>query len=311
MVKRMLLAGVVAAALAALLGPAAPATTAGGPSAKQKPKPLFPVTIQAANGRITIPSRPTRIVSLSPTATENLFAVGAGHQVVAVDELSNYPPRAPRTKLSGFTPNAEAIAGYRPDLVFLHSGGEIVGQLRALGIRVVQLPAASSLRQAYAEIGQVGRATGHPGKAKELVRSMKMRVAAAVASAKRSGSVRLSVYHELTTDYYSATSRTFIGQVYRLFGLRNIADGADAAGGDYPRLSAEHIIASNPDLIVLADSKCCGQSLATVAARPGWSTIRAVRNRRVVRADDDVASRWGPRIVGFVRAVATALRSSP
>lgn len=304
MVNRTLLVATIAA-IFGLFGASAPAAE---PPAK--PKALFPVTIKAANGRVTIPRRPTRIVSLSPTATENLFAVGAGRQVIAVDALSNYPRRAPRTKLSGFTPNAEAIASYRPDLVVLHTGGKIVQQLRALRIRVIQLPAAQSLAHAYAEIFQIGRATGHPQAARRLVGSMKARVATAVASARRSGSARLSVYHELTTDYYSATSQTFIGQVYRLFGLRNIADGADGSGSGYPKLAGEYIIAANPDLIVLADSKCCGQSHETVAARPGWSTIKAVRTRRVTRADDDVASRWGPRIVGFVRLVATALRNA-
>jgi iron complex transport system substrate-binding protein len=304
MVKRTLLVVVVAAMLV-LLGASSPAA-----QPPQKPKALFPVTIKAANGRVTIPRRPTRIVSLSPTTTENLFAVGAGRQVIAVDGLSNYPRRAPRTKLSGFTPNAEAIASYRPDLVFLHTGGDIIKQLRKLRIRVIQLPAARNLQHAYAEIVQVGRATGHPEAARRLVRSMKSRIGSAVAAARASGSASLSVYHELTTDYYSATSRTFIGQVYRLFRLRNIADGADSTGTGYPQLSAEHIVASNPELIVLADSKCCGQSHETVAARPGWSTIKAVRNRRVVRADDDVVSRWGPRIVGFVRLVAGVVRNT-
>ena len=303
MVNRTLLVVVVAATLVPV--------GAAAPRAEPRPKALFPVTIKAANGRVTIPRRPTRIVSLSPTTTENLFAVGAGRQVVAVDSLSNYPKRAPRTKLSGFTPNAEAIASYRPDLVFLHTGGEIVAQLRKLRIRVIQLPAARNLGHAYTEIVQVGRATGHPQAARRLVRSMKARIAAAVASARRRGSARLSVYHELTTDYYSATSQTFIGHVYRLFGLRNIADGADGSGSGYPKLAGEYVIAANPDLIVLADSKCCGQSHATVSARPGWSTINAVRTRRVVRADDDVVSRWGPRIVGFVRLVATTLRNTP
>jgi iron complex transport system substrate-binding protein len=303
MVNRTLLVATIAAILASF-GASAPAAP---PPAK--PKALFPVTIKASNGRVTIPRRPTRIVSLSPTATENLFAVGAGRQVISVDALSNYPKRAPRTKLSGFTPNAEAIASYRPDLVLLHTGGKIVQQLRALRIRVIQLPAAQNLAHAYAEIVQIGRATGHPQAARRLVGSMKARIAAAVASARPSAS-RLSVYHELTTDYYSATSQTFIGQVYRLFGLRNIADGADGSGSGYPKLAGEYIIAANPDLIVLADSKCCGQGQETVAARPGWSTIKAVRARRVIRADDDVASRWGPRIVGLVRLVATALRNT-
>jgi iron complex transport system substrate-binding protein len=115
------------------------------------------------------------------------------------------------------------------------------------------------------------------------------------------------VFHELTPDLYSATSRTFVGQVYRLLGLRNVADAADTAGSGYPQLSAEAVIAANPSVIVLADSKCCSQTPGTVAARPGWSSIAAVRNRRVVAVDDDIASRWGPRIATFIRVVANAI----
>jgi len=277
----------------------------GAAAAKQQPKPAFPVTIKAANGTVTIKKRPTRIVSLSPSTTEDLFAVGAGRQVVAVDELSNYPTRAPRTKLSGYTPNVEAIAGYRPDLVIVRSEAG-VAQLRRLGITVLQLKEAGDLAQAYAQVLQVGRATGHTKQATAVVRWMRKQINAELRSIQ--GRARqLSVYHELTTDYYSATSGTFIGRVYKLLGLENIADEATAAG-PYPQLSAEFIVASNPDLIVLADSKCCGQSLATVAARPGWGTIAAVRDRHVVAMDDDIASRWGPRIVAFVRAVAAQVR---
>ncbi len=306
---RILVVAVAATALSAALGAGSTAGAAQAPAVKKRP--LFPVTIQAVNGRVTIPRRPTRIVSLSPTATENLFAIGAGKQVVAVDEFSNYPARAPRTKLSGFTPNAEAIAGYRPDLVLLHSGGEIVAQLKALGIRVIQFEGATSLAQAYTQLAAYGRATGHLQAAQRIVRSMKTRITAAVAAGKKNGSARLTVYHELTPDYYSASSKTFIGQVYRQFGLRNVADAAANANSGYPQLSAEYIITANPDVIVLADSKCCGQTFATVAARPGWNTIKAVRNRRVIRADDDVVSRWGPRIVDFVRSVAAMVRGTP
>jgi iron complex transport system substrate-binding protein len=113
------------------------------------------------------------------------------------------------------------------------------------------------------------------------------------------------VYHELDQTYYSATSRTFIGSIYKLFGFKNIADAAGSSGGtDYPQLSNEYIVASNPQIIVLADTKCCGQTAATVAARPGWSGIKAVARHHVVGADDDIASRWGPRIVDFAAAVA-------
>jgi iron complex transport system substrate-binding protein len=118
----------------------------------------------------------------------------------------------------------------------------------------------------------------------------------------------LRVYHELDTTYYSATSKTFIGSIYKLFGFRDIADAADGAGGGYPQLSAEYIVSKSPQIIVLADTKCCQQSYATVAARPGWSTIAAVRHHRVVLANDDVASRWGPRIVQFARSVARIAR---
>ena len=118
---------------------------------------------------------------------------------------------------------------------------------------------------------------------------------------------KLTYYHELDDTYYSVTSSTFIGQLYSLVGLRNIADEAKGAGGGYPQLSAEYIVDADPDLIFLADTKCCEQTAASVAARPGWGEIAAVRNGAVVEVDDSLASRWGPRIVEFVRAVALAL----
>jgi iron complex transport system substrate-binding protein len=250
---------------------------------------------------------PHRIVSLSPTATESLFAIGAGKQVVAVDDQSDYPKRAPRTSLSGYTPNVEAIAGYRPDLVVLSGdANDVVAGLRKLGIRVLLQPAAKDLAGAYAEIRQLGGVTGHRKAASALVTRMKKQIARAVGAAPRR---QLSVYHELTPDFYSATSRTFIGRVYKLFGLRNIADAADSSGSGYPQLSAEYILSENPSLIVLADTRCCGQTFATVASRPGWNRIAAIQRRAVVAVDDSVASRWGPRVVQFVQAVSRVLRA--
>ena len=117
----------------------------------------------------------------------------------------------------------------------------------------------------------------------------------------------LTYYHELDPTYFSATSKTFIGQVYSLLGLKNIADPADADGSGYPQLSAEAIIAANPDMVFLADTKCCQQTAQTVAARPGWNVITAVKDGGVVPLDDDIASRWGPRIVDYLRSVAAAV----
>ena len=251
---------------------------------------------------------PHRIVSLSPTMTEDLFAIGAGKQVVAVDQDSNYPRRAPRTSLSGYTPNSEAIANYHPDLVLIsYNPNNFASQLRKLGIKVVMEPAANNLPQAYREILQVGSLTGHTTGAKAVVHSMQKRLEKIIRSVPKSRR-HLRLYHELDPTYYTATSKTFIGSIYKLFGFRDIADAADTTGSGYPQLSAEYIVQQNPQLVVLADTKCCQQTAATVAARPGWGTIAAVQHHRVVGVDDDIASRWGPRIVQFAQAVARIAR---
>jgi iron complex transport system substrate-binding protein len=248
---------------------------------------------------------PKRIISLSPTATESLFAIGAGGQVVAVDDQSDFPKRAPHTSLSGYTPNVEAIAGYRPDLVVLSGdANDVVASLRKLGIKVLLQPAAKTLAEAYAEIRQLGAVTGHRREAAAVVTKMKKAITSVVKSTPKRG---LSVYHELTPDFYSATSKTFIGRIYKLFGLRNIADAADSSSTGYPQLSGEYILSSNPRLIVLADTQCCAQSAKEVANRPGWGSLAAVRSGSIVGIDDSIASRWGPRIVQFVRAVGKAL----
>jgi ABC-type Fe3+-hydroxamate transport system substrate-binding protein len=251
---------------------------------------------------------PQRIVSLSPTATEDLFAIGAGKQVVAVDDQSNYPASAPKTKLSGYTPNAEAVAAYHPDLVVIaNDANGLVAALGKLKIPVLIEPPAPGLSGAYTQLLRLGRATGHTAGAAVVVKRMQQGVAKAVASMPKGS--HLSFYEELSPDYYSATSKTFGGQALKLLGLRDIADKADKSGSGYPKLSAEYIVAADPDLIVLADTKCCGQTPAKVAARPGWGTIAAVRNGGVIGVSDDVASRWGPRIVDFMNAVAAKARS--
>jgi cobalamin transport system substrate-binding protein len=252
---------------------------------------------------------PSRIVSLSPTATEDLFAVGAAKQVVAVDNQSDYPKNAPITKLSGITPNAEAIAGYNPNLVVVsYDADHIVEALGKLKIPVLVEPTASTLAQAYAQMVQLGDRTGHAGKAAALVASLRRQIAAIVASVPHPHPA-ITVYHELGPDLYSATSKTFIGRIYTLLGLKDIADAADKVGSGYPQLSEEYIVAADPRLIVLADTVCCGQSAATVRHRAGWGTIAAVKDGDVLAVNDDIASRWGPRIVDFVRQVAAAVKA--
>jgi len=292
---------VVAFTLAACGSSATPAATGAAPS----PGTAFPVTVTGTNGSVAIDQRPTRIVSLSPSATEDLFAIGAGDQVIAVDDQSNYPPAAPMTKLSGFEPNVEAIAGYQPDLVvYATETGGLGASLKKLGIPALQLDAAATLDDVYAQIETLGTATGHAGDATKLAGTMRSTVQGIVANADTSAG--LTFYYELDDTYYSVTSNTFIGQLFTQLGLTNIADQARRASSGYPQLSGEYIIASNPDLIFLADTKCCHQSATTVAARAGWQNIAAVRNGNVVALDDDVASRWGPRVVDLLRQIADA-----
>jgi iron complex transport system substrate-binding protein len=267
----------------------------------------FPVTLASAKGSVTLKARPKAIVSLSPTATEDLFAVGAGTQVIAVDDQSNYPAAAPKTSLSGYKPNVEAIAAKNPDLVVVADDSTgISSALAKLGITTLVDPAAKSLDDAYAQIEQLGSATGHTVEAHALEASMRTAITAAVGGAPRP-STPLRVYHELDQTFYSATSTTFIGQLYKLLGAADIADAADSQGSGYPQLSPEYIVKADPNVIFLADGRCCGQNRATVAARPGWSAITAVKNGGVVVLDDDVASRWGPRVVDLVRAIAGGL----
>ena len=250
-----------------------------------------------------------RIVSLSPTHTEMLFAIGAGGELVAVDEFSNYPPEALElpNELSGFEPNVEAIAAYEPDLVVI--GGDFTGlgdQLDELGIAWWDGPAAQTLDDTYAQIEQLGAATGYVGSAAELVSSMQTEIDEIVATTPVTDEP-LTFFHELDDTLFSADSTTFIGELYTLLGLQNIADRAEGNSGGFPQLSAELVVSADPDLIFLADTKCCGQSLETVSARDGWGEMTAVVNGDVIEMDDDIASRWGPRVVDYLAAVSAAV----
>lgn len=300
-ISSALLAGVVLtlAACAEASSPSSAAPTSAAPA--------FPVTVEAANGPVTIDEAPQAIVSLSPTATEMLFAVGAGEQVIAADEFSDHPPEAPTTELSGFEPNVEAIAGYAPDLVILQGDpGGVEEGLEALDVPVLIQPAAVTIDDSYDQMTQLGQVTGNADGAEAAVEQMRTDIEAALMAAPNAAG--MTVYHELDDTYYSVTSDTFIGQIYELFGMTNIADAAKGAASGYPQLSAEYIVQSDPALIVLADTVCCGQDAGTVEARDGWEDIAAVADGGVVEVDDSIASRWGPRIVDFIEAVSAAVQ---
>ncbi len=292
------------ALLAAAAMSACASTSDNGP-APSSTGAAFPVTV----GSVTLAARPQRIVSLAPTTTEMLFAVDAGTQVVAVDDFSNYPANAPKTNLSGYKPNVEAIASYRPDLVVVSDDtNKIVSQLATLKIPAYLAPAAKTLDNSYAEITDLGRLTGHTAQATAVVARMRADIAKLVKDMPAHRA--LSYYYELDQTYYSVTSATFIGSLFAMAGLTNIADPSGTATNAYPQLSAEVIVARNPDLIFLADTTCCAQSADTVARRAGWSGIAAVRTGQVIALDDDIASRWGPRVVDLLRAITDAVTAA-
>ena len=288
--------------IALLLAPLSPVNAANTAT-------KYPLVISSGGYSTTIAKKPTRIISLSPSATESLFEIGAGKQVLAVDSLSNFPKSAPITQLSAFEPNVEAIAALKPDLVVLSVDAMkslvVKEALEKLKISVLMEKAPENLAQAYKGIEVLGAVTDRTSAAKNVTFKMAALIKSILNRAKVSGKV--TFFHELDNTLYSVTSDTFIGKVYKDFGLINIADkaaGADSYG--YPQLSAEYVLKADPDIIFLADAEY-GESPATVKARAGWSGITAVTKKNVFALPNDIPSRWGPRLVDFYRTVATSL----
>jgi iron complex transport system substrate-binding protein len=285
----------------------APAATGGEPAATTAPAPA--TTASRTTEPMATGDTYDRIISLSPTATEMLYAIGAGDQVLAVDDFSTYPEEAVEkmSGLSGYEPNLEAIAGLEPDLVVTDgTNPDLLAGLDSLGIDHWEGPAAVTVEDSYDQLEQLGAMTGRIGDAAEVVAGMQADIDAVQADVPELEEP-LTYFHELDDSYFTVTSDTFIGSVYSMVGLRNIADLAETDAGPYPQLNAEFVIASDPDLVFLACTKYCGTTAESVAARPGWADVSAVRNGGVVEMDDDIASRWGPRIVDYLRAVVDAV----
>jgi len=267
-----------------------------------------PAATAASRQASAVAKAPDRILSLSASATQMLYAIGAGHQVVGVDKYSAWPADAPRTKFTGYESDAEDYLYLHPDLVIFAFQTNLIQQLRKLGIPSLLLPPATNLAGVYSQVAELGAVTGHAASAQAVDNSLASYIATTVRTAGGAGKGD-TYYVELSPPpIYTATSDTFIGAELSLFGLRNIV-GPSADGDQYPEIQPEYILKANPDYVFLADTVCCQQTAATFAHRPGFSVLRAVQLHHVVPVNDSVASEWGPHTVElFVSLLARTLR---
>lgn len=291
------------------------------------------VTLALSLGLVALPllsaasagasSKPQCVASLSPTATETLFAIGAGKQVQAVDTDSNYPTTGlPTKRINALNPSLEAIVGIckstkshpstKPDLVVIsYNANGIQQKLTALGIKVIDQGAPTKLSGAYEQINQLGALTGHVKNAAKIVASLKSTIASDIASVPKHPKKILTTYYELDPTYYSVASNTFVGSLLKSLGVTNIADAkSTSADAGYPQLSAEYILGADPKLIFLADTICCHASATSVAKRTGFSKVSAVVNNKVIGLNDDIASRWGPRLGILMNQLTAGVKST-
>ena len=259
---------------------------------------------------ITLEATPQRIVSLAPSNTEILFAVGAGSQVVGRDEFSDYPAEAASIQVIGGSfgeYNAEAIVALEPDLVLAAeiNPPELVQQLEELGLTVYYLGNPTTLEEMYMNLETVASLTGHD--ANELINSLKARVAA-VDEKIAPLSSRIAVFYEIDatdpTKPWTYGPGTFGDLLIERAGGYNVGN---IASDPYPQLSLEQVIAATPAVIILGDS-LWGVTPESVKERPGWETIPAVQSDQIFSFDDNLVSRPGPRLVDGLEQLAKLLR---
>jgi iron complex transport system substrate-binding protein len=271
---------------------------------------LFPYEIERSDGKtMTLEKQAERIVSLSPGATEIIYAIGGEGSLAAVDNQADYPEAAANfpTKVDAFEPNIEAIAALEPDLVVVATDiGDLVAALDRLSIPVLFIDINTdvlTIEDVIEQIPMYGRITGSDEAAEALVDALEARVAAVDEQA-ASIAAPVSAYHELDATFFSVADGTFIGNLYTRLETTNIA--GDGGGSPYPQLTQEAIIAANPDVIVLADEGL-SVTVESVKARPGWDAIAAVQNDRIYGIDPDIISRPGPRIVDALELLAETI----
>ena len=298
--RRLIPLLVVIAIAASACGDAATPPTTTLPAEEIARTAAFPVIVRGT----VLEERPERIVSLSATHTEILYAIGAGERVVATDRFSDYPEtNLAKATLEYSAPDPEAALALEPDLVLLSTQqADQLAQFRSLGLPVYYTELPADLEGVYANIALFGRLTGQDDAATELVAAMGGRIEA-VSAALAEVAHGPRVFYELSADLYTVAPGTFVGALLGVLKADNVAAGATSP---YPQLSAEAVIAADPEVVLLADAEY-GESLESVRARPGWSGVSAVVSGRVQAIDPDLVNRPGPRLADGIEALARVL----
>ena len=275
--------------------------------------PAMTYTFMDGLGReITLAGPAQRVVSLAPSNTEILFAIGADSQVVGRDEFSDYPEEAKSIDSVGGSMgqySAEAIVALKPDLVLAAeiNTPELVKQLEDLGLTVYYLNNPTTLEGMYDNLVLVATLTGHVDEANTLVDSLKARVAA-VDEKIMPLSSGVSVFYEIdasdASKPYTYGPGSFGDLLISRAGGFNVASTLKDA---YPQISLEQLVVANPSVIVLGDSMW-GTTPESVKGRAGWETIAAVQNGQIYPFDDNLISRPGPRLVDGLEQLAKLLR---
>ena len=306
---RIFTMAVLAFAIVALVACAAPQPTPTPvpPTATPVPPTPTPVLVQITDDlgkALTLNAAPQKIVSLAPSVTEILFAIGAGSRVVGVQDFSTYPPEAASLpKVGGFPLNYELIASLQPDLCI---GADItsaddIAKLEGLGVKVMVVN-RTDLEGIFTNVELVGKAVGAEKAANELAASLRAELKA-LQERLKSATTRPRVFVELDETLYTVAPGSFIHPLIEMAGGANIA--ADSTN-PYPQFSAEQVIAKDPEVILLTDA-AYGVTADQVKARPGWDKIAAVKNGAVYPMDGDIISRPGPRILDGLKALAALI----
>jgi iron complex transport system substrate-binding protein len=264
------------------------------------------VTVTDFDGRtVTISKPPARIVSIAPSATESLFALGLGSKVVGVTDADDYPPEvASITKVGGYPLNYEVIASLSPDLVVGASTTtpDDISKLESLKLTVLIVD-AHNVQEVASSIVTLGQAVGAQAQAQQIAGAMTQRLSDLDAKLK-GATTKPRVFFEVDNTLYTVGPGSFIDDMITRAGGANIASDAKSA---YPQLSLESLVSRDPEVIILSDF-AYGETAVKVAARPGWSNISAVRNGRIVEIKDpDLVSRPGPRTIDGLELMAQAI----